>query len=89
MADWLGYLQTAVAHQASDVFFVAGKPACEKIEGRVRPLSEERLLPEDTEHILTDIYKTAGRGTEGFREQGDDDFSFAVSGLARFRVNTY
>lgn len=89
MADWMGYLQTAVAHQASDVFFVAGKPACEKIEGFVRPLSEERLLPEDTEQILAEMYEAAERRMEGFRERGDDDFSFSVPGLARFRVNTY
>jgi len=27
MADWIKYLKDAVAHQASDVFFVAGKAA--------------------------------------------------------------
>ena len=89
MAEWIDYLRTAVAHQASDVFFVAGKPACEKLEGHIRPLDQVSLLPADTEQILQGIYAAARREMELFRKQGDDDFSFAVPGLARFRVNTY
>ena len=89
MATWMEYLRMATEHQASDVFFVAGKPACEKLEGRLRPLSEARLLPADTEQILQGIYEAAERDMARFLTQGDDDFSFAVPGLARFRVNTY
>ena len=89
VAEWIDYLRTAVAHQASDVFFVAGKPACEKLEGHIRPLDQVSLLPADTEQILQGIYAAAQREMELFRKQGDDDFSFAVPGLARFRVNTY
>ena len=89
MSMWMEYLKEAVAHQASDVFFVAGKPACEKLEGHIRPMSEERLMPEDTEQIVEKMYRAAGRDISAFRQRGDDDFSFAVPGLARFRVNTY
>lgn len=89
MASWIEYLQTATEHQASDVFFVAGKPACEKLDGHIRPLSEERLFPGDTEMILQGIYTAANRSMDRFLNEGDDDFSFAVPGLARFRVNTY
>ena len=89
MPGWMDYLRLATEHQASDVFFVAGKAACEKLEGHMRPLSEQRLLPADTERILQGIYEAAGRSMDRFVQQGDDDFSFAVPGLARFRVNTY
>ena len=89
MERWLEYLKEAVSHQASDVFFVAGKPACEKLEGHIRPLSGQRLLPADTEQILSGIYEAAGRSRKWFQEKGDDDFSFAVPGLARFRVNAF
>ena len=89
MAAWMDYLHTATEHQASDVFFVAGKPPCEKLDGHIHPLSENRLLPGDTEEILRGIYEAAGRSMERFLNLGDDDFSFAVPGLARFRVNTY
>ena len=89
MADWLEYLKSAVEHEASDVFFVAGKSVCEKREGHIHPVEDQRLMPADTENIVTQIYGAANRSMDRFLEQGDDDFSFAVPGLARFRVNTY
>ena len=89
MTDWMEYLKTAVAHEASDVFIVAGKAACEKRDGHIYPMSDFRLMPEDTERIVLGMYHAAGRSPEHFRLRGDDDFSFAVPGLARFRVNTY
>ena len=89
MSQWMEYLKTAVAEEASDVFFVAGKPACMKKEGHILPLSEQRLMPGDTEALVTDLFEAAGRSMEAFRASGDGDFSFAVPGLARFRVNVY
>ena len=89
MTYWREMLETAIEHQASDVFFVAGKPACEKVEGHIRPLAEERLQPGDTQAILFEIYQTAHREMETFFKKGDDDFSFAIAGLARFRVNAF
>ena len=89
MTGWKEYLKTAVDHEASDVFFVAGRSTCEKREGHIIPMDETRLMPEDTEKIITEMYSAANRPMAHFLERGDDDFSFAVPGLARFRVNTY
>ena len=89
MAELMEYLKQAVAHQASDLFVVAGGPVSEKLEGRIQPISEEKAFPQETERLITEIYRLAGRPMEQYRETGDDDFSFAVPGLARFRVNAY
>ena len=89
MTGWMDYLKMAVAHEASDVFFVAGRSACEKREGHIIAMDEARLMPADTEKIITEMYGAANRSMARFLEWGDDDFSFAVPGLARFRVNTY
>ena len=89
MLNWMDYLRAAVANGASDVFFVAGKCACEKVEGHLRPLSREKLMSADTDVMLLEIYQMAGRDMERFQSTGDDDFSFAIGGLARFRVNAY
>ena len=89
MINWIPYLQQAVAHEASDVFFVAGTSVCEKIDGSIRRSNDIRLTSEDTEKILTEIYLHANRSMEQFRKLGDDDLSFALPGLARFRVNAY
>lgn len=89
MIDWMSYLKEAVSIGASDVFFVAGGSVCRKVDGRLCQLPGERLLPMDTQQIVEEVYKTAKREMEHFLRTGDDDFSFSVSGLARFRVNTY
>ncbi len=83
------YLEQAVQDHASDLFLVAGSPVCEKLDGHLIPLDSQKLLPPDTEQLLTDLYALAKRPMEHYRTQNDDDFSFAVSGLARFRVNAY
>ena len=85
----LDYLTRAVADQASDIFIVAGGPVSEKAEGHLRPLSEERLLPPQTKELITEIYQLAERSMEHYWDDGDDDFAFAVPGLARFRVSAY
>ena len=89
MTNWMHYLKLAVERQASDVFFVAGKPVCQKLEGHILPMDDTRLLPPDTESVLEEIYHAAGRSMDSYRQQGDDDFSFALPGLARFRVNAF
>ena len=89
MTDWMAYLKQAVENQASDVFFVAGKPVCQKLEGHILPMDGSRLLPPDTEAVIRGIYETAGRSMDAYRRSGDDDFSFSLPGLARFRVNTF
>lgn len=89
MTELLNYLKRAVTDRASDLFIVAGGPVCEKIDKRIIPISEEKVFPHETEELITEIYSHAERSMEGYLRRGDDDFSFAVAGLARFRVNAY
>jgi len=89
MSELISYLKKAVEAQASDLFLVAGGPVSMKLEGHLLPLGEGRLLPPDTQKYLTEIYELADRSMDGFLQSGDDDFSFSVSSLARFRVNAY
>lgn len=78
-----------MADRASDLFFIAGSPVSEKTEGGVRPMDGTKLLPQDTERLIAGLYALAQRPMEHYCETGDDDFSFAVAKLARFRVNAY
>ena len=89
MADLMHYLKYAVETGASDILIVAGGPVCAKIDGHIRRVDEMRLLPPQTEELVRQIYETSGRTMEKFLGTWDDDFSFSVSGLARFRVNAY
>lgn len=87
--ELLEALTRAVEDGASDLFMVAGGPISEKREGHLYPLSEGKFFPAETERLITGIYELAHRSMDKYLQSGDDDFSFAVNGLARFRVNTY
>jgi len=85
----IDYLKKAVEEDASDIFFLAGSPVTAKVEGRIVKIGEERLLPNSTKELITEIYELAKRSVVNFEATGDDDFSFALPGVARFRVNAY
>lgn len=89
MAELIDYLTRAVQDGASDLFLVAGGSVSEKLDGRIRAIDGEKLLPPETRRLISEIYRLAQRPMEPYLQCGDDDFSFAVSGLARFRVNAY
>ena len=85
----IDYLRRAVESGASDLFVVAGGTVCCKTKGRIEAISEEKVFPAETERLIRNLYTEAGRDISRYLETGDDDFSFAVGGLARFRVNAY
>lgn len=83
------YLEQAVAAHASDLFIIAGGTVSMKLDGHLQSISQERLLPPRTKTLINEIYSLADRSMETYLAQGDDDFAFAIPGLARFRVNAY
>ena len=89
MTDIVEYLKYAVEQEASDLLVVAGGPVCVKVDGHIRPVTEERLLPPQTEELVLQIYEVSGHPKERYLQTWDDDFSFSLPGLARFRVNAY
>ena len=83
-------LEKAVSAGASDIFVVAGRPVSMRIHGDIRMEDNTRLLPDDTRRIIEQIYELAGHREIGkLEDTGDDDFSFAVPGLSRFRVSAF
>ena len=87
--ELLDYLKQAVKEEASDLFIVAGGPVAIKKDKRIIPVSEGRVFPDETAALIQGLYVKANRDPESYYARGDDDFSFSVPGLARFRVNTY
>jgi twitching motility protein PilT len=85
-----GLLKEAVAMGASDIYIVAGRAVSLKVNGLIKNVSDNRLMPEDTEALIQEIYMMASeRGLEKVKQGGDDDFSFSLAGMARFRVSAY
>jgi len=83
------FLKRAVEDNASDLFILAGSPVLEKKDRHIVPLTDRHMLPEETKQLIMEIYSLAERGRGVYEKTGDDDFSFAIPGLARFRVSTY
>ena len=82
-------LRKALQHKGSDVFVVPGSQIMTKASGQMIPITEDRALPADIAILVDRAYELAGRTRETLQEEGDDDFSFAVRDLSRFRCNTY
>lgn len=77
--------------KASDVFIVAGLPLSFTIGGRQVRTKTDSLKPVDTEEFVRSIYAEAGRDINQFigNHNHDDDFSFSVAGIGRFRANIF
>ncbi len=83
-------LNHATQNKASDIFIVAGLPLTYKVNGRMVQITQEKLLPQDTETLIRGIYRLAqNRDYEQFFATGDDDFSFSLVGISRFRASAY
>lgn len=82
-------LKYAVDSEISDVFIVAGFPLAYKKNNSLRYEAKEKITQEESETVIRSIYKLAGRDISRYLQTGDDDFSFSVRGVSRFRVSAY
>lgn len=89
MRDLEQMLRQAVEQNATDIFIVSGGPVCCKCGGQFVPLDPEFVKPPISEALIRTIYAQASRQMDKLLETGDDDFSFAIAGVSRFRVSTY
>ena len=85
----LDFLTETTKQGASDLFVVAGRPLSYKLEGKLLTFGEDRVMPDQSESLVSEIYKLANRDISRLNQTGDDDFSFAIPGLSRYRVSTY
>ena len=83
------YLSRAFEKGGSDIFIVPGARVTCKVKGDMVPLSEEIVKPAGTEALVREAYDLAGRSMEHLNDDGDDDFSFSIMGVSRFRCNAY
>ncbi|MEF9920275.1 MAG: PilT/PilU family type 4a pilus ATPase [Erysipelotrichaceae bacterium] len=90
MEKIIDILKEAVLQNVSDVFVIAGCPYAYKRNGEVEYVGKDILKPIDCENIITEIYKLANqKNFEKFIISGDDDFSFSMPQVGRFRVNAF
>lgn len=89
MVNVLEMLEKAVTQKVSDIFIIAGAPISFKIGDSICSYDDQRLVPEDTAEAAKQIYELDGRDISSLYAKGDDDFSFSIKTLSRFRCNAY
>ncbi len=72
---------------ASDVHLTAALPPMARVHGELVPLTEEILTVGRLEELITPIVKEAAKTS--IREEGQADFSYAIVGKGRYRVNVF
>jgi len=81
-------LRTLIEREGSDLHVKVGVPPTARMHGELAPLEGyEPLRPEDTEKAFQDMAEV--RSMTEFEECGEADFSYAIKGLSRFRVNAF
>ncbi len=87
--DIINIFQQASEMNATDIFMIAGKPITVKVFNKLVTIGEERLLPDMTYQMIKQTYELGKRDFSILEKHGDDDFSFSIHGLSRFRISTY
>ncbi len=90
MLDLHSALQHVVRSEGSDLHLKVGSHPVVRVHGRLTPLEQyERMSSQDTEQILREMLAAHEDKMAEFDGGGEVDFSYAVDGLARFRVNAF
>ncbi|MDR2355492.1 MAG: PilT/PilU family type 4a pilus ATPase [Clostridiales Family XIII bacterium] len=82
-------LRRAIEIKASDVILVPGLPVSYKTGGSIHRDEEARQTPDTIRTMVREMYEYAGNRSMDMVSAGDDDFSFSLPGLARFRINVF
>lgn len=87
MAELDKLLDKVIEEDASDLHLTPGVPPTLRVYGKLRSLNETKLTPESTKKliygVLTDTQK------QRLEHDLELDFSYALPGKARFRINIY
>jgi twitching motility protein PilT len=80
-------LAFSVKNKASDLHLSSGLPPMIRVHGDVRRINVPPLEHRDVHGMIYDIMNDGQR--KAYEETLECDFSFAIPGLARFRVNAF
>ena len=88
MFDIDSALRTLVEREGSDLHVKVDSPPVARMHGELIPLEGfGELTAKDTEKAFHDIAEV--RSLTEFEDDGEADFSYALPGVSRFRVNTF
>ncbi len=81
------FLRLMYDRGASDLHFAVGQPPMLRIHGELQPIRYRNLNEHDFERYIAEV--APPREWARLQREHDADFSYAVEGLGRFRVNLF
>jgi twitching motility protein PilT len=83
-------LHALIGSGGSDLHIKAGNRPLIRVDGLLGPIDPDAtsLTPADTEAALDALLKETAKREE-FAEEGEVDFSYVLTGIARFRINAF
>ena len=73
--------------KASDLFITVGLPPSMKVDGRIAPISQNALTPEQAEEIVLSMMTSAQR--DEFDATRECQFAVSEEGIGRFRASAF
>lgn len=80
-------MERLVEMGGSDMHLQAGAPIYFRISGKLAPISDTPLSPQESQRLIFSILNNSQR--KELEQNWELDCSYGVKGLARFRVNVY
>ncbi len=80
-------LEKARDMSASDLHVTVGIPPKCRVNGELINIFDQKMMPSDTKDLVEQIIPN--RLVETFNKVGEADFSYAIKGVGRFRVNIF
>jgi twitching motility protein PilU len=80
-------LRMMVSKDGSDLFITSGSPPAIKVDGKINTVSKQVLAPSHTQMLARSIMND--KQLSEFEKSQECNFSIALPGVARFRVNAF
>lgn len=85
--DFTSFLKLMAHQKASDLFITAGMPPAMKVHGKISPITQNALTPQQSRDLVLNVMTPAQR--EEFEKTHECNFAIGVSGVGRFRVSCF
>jgi twitching motility protein PilU len=85
--DFTSFLKLMAHKKASDLFITAGVPPSMKVHGKLSPITQSPLTPQQSRDLVLNVMTPQQR--EEFEKSHECNFAIGVSGVGRFRVSCF
>jgi len=85
--DFTSFLKLMVHKKGSDLFITAGVPPSMKVNGRIQPITQAPLSPQQSRDMVLNVMAPSQR--EEFEKTHECQFAISLQGVGRFRVSCF